>query len=313
MRAVRPGRGQWGTLLTASVALALVAGGVVYGVPFGPATAAAADPPGAVECAAALVPAMSLEQRVGQLFMAGVTASGPTADQLALVTSRHLGGVILTGRSSAGVAASRGVTDALRARSGGSVTGGVGLWVSTDQEGGNVQGLSGPGFSNIPTALAQGGLAPETLRQRAAGWGGELRAAGVDLDLAPVLDTVPADLDTGNRPIGFFRREFSHDPAAVAASGTAFAAGLAAAGVQATAKHFPGLGRVIDNTDTTTGVTDTVTVRGDAYLAPFAAAVRAGIPVVMVSSAIYSRIDPTTIAAFSPVVIGQLLRGDLGF
>jgi beta-N-acetylhexosaminidase len=299
--------------LAVAVASALVVGGVLPGPGMAPVPAAAADPPAAADCAAAVVSAMTLEQRVGQLFVAGVDATGPTAHQLAQVTSRHLGGVMLTGRSSAGVAATRSLTDGLRARSGGAVTGGVDLAVSTDQEGGYVQVFSGPGFSVIPTALAQGGLPPDTLRFRAAGWGGELRAAGVDLDLAPVLDTVPADLDTRNRPIGFYAREFGHDPASVEASGTAFAAGLADSRVQATAKHFPGLGRVIDNTDTTVGVTDNVTVRGDAYLAPFAAAVRAGIPVVMVSSAIYSRIDPATIATFSPVVIGQLLRGDLGF
>jgi beta-N-acetylhexosaminidase len=245
--------------------------------------------------------------------MAGADAPGPTADQLALVSSRHLGGVLLTGRSSAGTTATRRITDDLRSRSGGAVTGGVGLWVATDQEGGNVQVLSGPGFSTIPTALSQGALPPATLRDRAAGWGRELAAAGVDLDLAPVLDTVPADLGTRNQPIGLYAREYAHDPAAVSASGGAFAAGMRDAGVQATAKHFPGLGRVIGNTDTTADVVDSTTVRGDAYLQPFADAVRAGIPAVMVSSAVYSRIDGSTIAAFSPVVVQQLLRGDLGF
>jgi beta-N-acetylhexosaminidase len=300
-----------GRLAVVAGALTLVVGGGVPILGMGPAVAA--DPPEAAACAAAVVSSMTLEQQVGQLFVAGVNATGPTADQLALVTSRHLGGVILAGRSSAGVVATRGMTDALRARSGGAVTNGVALWVSTDQEGGNVQVLSGPGFSVIPTALAQGTLAPATLRADAAGWAAQLRAAGVDLDLAPVLDTVPAALGTLNKPIGFYSREFGHDPAAVTASGTAFAAGLADSRVQATAKHFPGLGRVIDNTDTTVGVTDTVTVRGDAYLAPFAAAVRAGIPAVMVSSAVYSRIDPTHIAAYSPIVLGSMLRGDLGF
>jgi beta-N-acetylhexosaminidase len=273
--------------------------------------AAAGDP--RTECASALVSAMTLQQRVGQLFVAGVDAGGPTAAQEALISQDHLGGVILTGRSSAGVAATRRITDALRARSGGAVTGGVGLWVSTDQEGGYVQVLSGPGFSAIPTALSQGSLPPATLRSDAAAWGRQLRAAGVDVDLAPVLDTVPASLGTQNKPIGYYAREYGHDPATVSAEGTAFAAGMRDAGIQATAKHFPGLGRVIDNTDTTTGVTDDVTVRNDPYLQPFADAVHQGIPLVMVSSAIYSRIDPSTIATFSPVVLGQMLRGDLGF
>ena len=229
----------------------------------GPAPAQAA-PESALrtDCAAAVVSQMTEPQRVGQLFMAGVDATGPTADQLAMVGDLRLGGVILTGRSHAGTAAVRQITDSLRARSGGAVTGGAGLWVATDQEGGFVQVLDGPGFSDIPTALTQGTLTPGTLRDQAAGWGRELAAAGVDLDLAPVLDTVPAQLGQQNRPIGFFAREYAHDPSGVSASGRAFAAGLRDAGVQATGKHFPGLGRVLGNTDTTEGVTDDTTVRG---------------------------------------------------
>jgi beta-N-acetylhexosaminidase len=304
---------------------ALLLGGLLSGLGGGPANAGAAGTPAAVreaaasttdprgECASAVVSAMSEAQRVGQLFISGVNAAAPTAAERALVTTDRVGGVILTGRSSAGVTATRQVTDAMRALSGGAVTGGAALWVSTDQEGGFVQVLSGPGFSTIPTALSQGSLPTATLRADAAAWGRQLRAAGVDIDLAPVLDTVPASLGTQNKPIGFFAREYGHDPATVSASGNAFAAGLRDAGVRATAKHFPGLGRVIDNTDTTTGVTDTVTVRNDPYLQPFADAVHQGIALVMVSSAIYSRIDPTTIATFSPVVLGQMLRGDLGF
>ncbi|QXG77515.1 hypothetical protein KUM42_08450 [Modestobacter sp. L9-4] len=300
-------------LIAGATGSALVLAAAVVGAVAAPAPAARAAGDPAAECAAAVVSAMTLEQQVGQLFVAGENAGGPTAAQAALVADRHLGGVILTGRSNAGTAATRRVTDDLRNRSGGAVTGGVGLWVSTDQEGGAVQVLSGPGFSTIPTALAQGRLDPGDLRGRAAGWGRELAAAGVDLDLAPVLDTVPADLGTRNRPIGYYAREYANDPGGVSRSGGAFAAGLADAGVQATGKHFPGLGRVLDNTDTTAGVTDGTTVRGDAYLAPFADAVRSGIPVVMVSSATYSRIDASTIATFSPVVINDMLRGDLGF
>ena len=300
-------------VLAASGSALLLVGLVASWSEAAPDARAAAPTDPRAECASAVVSAMSSAQRVGQLFISGVSAAAPSAADQALVTTAHLGGVILTGRSSAGVTATRGITAALRARSGGSVTGGVGLWVSTDQEGGFVQVLSGPGFSAIPTALSQGSLPPATLRSDAAVWGRQLRAAGVDIDLAPVLDTVPASLGTQNKPIGFFDREYGHDPATVSAEGTAFAAGMHDAGVRATAKHFPGLGRVIDNTDTTVGVTDGVTVRNDPYLQPFAAAAHQCIPLVMVSSAIYSRIDPSSIATFSPVVIGGMLRGDLGF
>jgi beta-N-acetylhexosaminidase len=67
------------------------------------------------------------------------------------------------------------------------------------------------------------------------------------------------------------------------------------------------------NTDTTSGVTDTVTTRTDPYLAPFRAAVRAGVPFVMMSTAIYAQLDPGVPAAFSAPIISGMLRGDLGF
>ena len=80
-----------------------------------------------------------------------------------------------------------------------------------------------------------------------------------------------------------------------------------------TAKHFPGLGRVVGNTDVTAGVVDTVTTADDPFLASFRAAIAAGVPFVMVALATYTRIDPAHLAVFSPLVIGGLLRGDLGF
>jgi beta-N-acetylhexosaminidase len=78
-------------------------------------------------------------------------------------------------------------------------------------------------------------------------------------------------------------------------------------------KHFPGLGRVRGNTDTSSGVVDRTTTRHDAALRGFRVAVDAHVDLVMVSSASYSRIDARRRAVFSPVVLDQMLRGDLGF
>jgi beta-N-acetylhexosaminidase len=99
----------------------------------------------------------------------------------------------------------------------------------------------------------------------------------------------------------------------VARHGVAFLRGMAAGGVVPTVKHFPGLGRVRANTDTASGVTDRVTRRRDPYLAPFQAAVDAHVPFVMMSTAYYARLDPKHPAAFSPYVVGTMLRSDLGF
>jgi beta-N-acetylhexosaminidase len=217
-----------------------------------------------------------------------------------------VGGVILTGRSKAGIAATAALTARVRA-----AVPGRAVLIATDQEGGAVQVLKGPGFSPMPSALSQGGLSPVELRARARTWGGQLRAAGVRVDLAPVADTVPAG--AANPPIGAFGRQYGSDPATVATHAAAFAAGLADAGVVPTVKHFPGLGRVSANTDVSSGVTDRVTTRSDPYLDPFRAVIRIGHPFVMVSSAVYSRIDAARPAVFSPSVITGLLRGDLGF
>jgi len=166
----------------------------------------------------------------------------------------------------------------------------------------------------MPSALDQGKLTPGVLRAQATIWGRQLSAAGINVDLAPVLDTVPsAAFAPQNPPIGADDREYGFDPSTVGTHGSAFALGLADAGVDATAKHFPGLGRVTGNTDTTAGVTDTQTTRTDPYLAAFRAAIVAGIPWVMMSTASYAKIDPGTPAAFSRVIVTDILRGDLGF
>ena len=94
----------------------------------------------------------------------------------------------------------------------------------------------------------------------------------------------------------------------------AFARGMESAGVVATFKHFPGLGRVAGNTDTSASVTDSVTARtGDAAVEVFSRLIADGARVVMVSSAVYTLIDAGSPAVFSSVVVTDMLRGDLGF
>ena len=254
---------------------------------------------------------MTLAQRVGQLFMVGSPATSPSPATLAAVSRLHVGNVMLTGRSYAGTAAPARTARALRANA---TAAGVGMFVATDQEGGQVQVLQGPGIPAMPAALSQGGMAPARLQALAGGWGRQLRAAGVNLDLAPVLDVVPgAAAARTNPPVGALGREYGYTPATVASHGLAFAAGMRSVGVDVAVKHFPGLGRVHQNTDTSARVTDEVTTRHDPFLVPFAAAVRAGAPFVMISTATYTRVDPARPAAFSPTVIGGMLRHDLGF
>ena len=261
--------------------------------------------------AQALFTTMTQAQRIGQLFMVGAAATGASSASLSAVSDYHVGNVILTGRSSMGVAATRSVANRLQARATPAATHGVPLFVSADQEGGYVQALSGSGFSTIPQALTQGGWSTTALQTAARHWGDQLAAAGVNLNLAPVTDTVP--VGQSNPPIGYYNREYGHTPEVVAPHGAAVVRGMALAGVSTTVKHFPGLGRVDANTDTAAGVTDYVTTSEDAYLAPFRAGMQAGAAFVMMSSAYYHLIDPDRPAAFSPTVIGGMLRSRLGF
>jgi beta-N-acetylhexosaminidase len=252
---------------------------------------------------------MNERQRVGQLLMVDCPTGGPTSATTTAITQYHVGAVILDGTSYSGVQSIGAVTALLQR----TARGRAGLLVATDQEGGLVQRLRGPGFSTIPDALTQGSYPTSVLRDDARQWGRELRRAGVNVNLAPVLDTVPAGFGS-NPPIGDLDREYGHTPSRPAMQGVAFAEGMDDVGVAATVKHFPGLGRVRGNTDTTGGVTDTVTTRDDPYLLPFRVAISAAhVPFVMMSTAIYSRIDPGVPAAFSPTIVTGMLRGDLGF
>ncbi|MDP9331143.1 MAG: hypothetical protein M3P11_10965 [Actinomycetota bacterium] len=257
---------------------------------------------------------LSQAQRVGQLIMVGASLDGVSQATKNAIGSDHVGSVILTGRSTAGVTAVLSMTQGLQGLATTTATGGVPLFISTDQEGGNVQALSGPGFDTIPTAVKQGKLRPNRLRIAATRWAGQLEAAGVNLNLAPVLDTVPPDKTSTNQPIGIYDREYGTNPTTVATAGTAFIQGMHVAGVETSVKHFPGLGQADGNTDSTVGVTDHLTTRHDPYIAPYAMGLgRAGAGVVMVSLATYTRIDPDHRAVFSHTILGGMLRGDLGF
>jgi beta-N-acetylhexosaminidase len=254
---------------------------------------------------------MSEAQRAGQLFLVGI-AGAPLAEVAQAVRTYHFGSLLWEGTSTAGVAADRQATRAIQSLASSAATARVGFFVAANQEGGQVQELKGPGFSAVPSALVQGQLPAAELQRQVAGWGRELRSAGVNLDLAPVMDVVPSATASQNAPVGALQREFGPTPQVTGARGVAFIRGLKQAGVATTAKHFPGLGLVVGNTDFSSGVVDTATGPDSSYLKSFEAAIKAGVPFVMVALATYTRIDRHHLAAFSPRVM-RLLRQQLNF
>ncbi|GGX79486.1 glycoside hydrolase family 3 protein [Streptomyces anandii] len=300
-------------LLALSLTAASLAG--VYSAPASAEPAASGKAAGnsAATCVDSVYGAMTSAQRVGQLFMGGINAATPDQKRIAVLRQYHVGSVFLAGRSTKGTQATKNIVNGLQAKADAVAGHRVGLLVSTDQEGGRVQVLSGPGFSTMPSALVQGTWTTTKLRDSAAVWAKQLKAAGVNLNLAPVADVVPAGLGRNNAPIGAYDREFGHTAATVTPHSNAFAAGFAQSGVLATVKHFPGLGNVRGNTDTTANVVDSVTTAKSSSLIPFSSAIKAGIPFVMISSATYTKIDARHQAVFSPTVIQGLLRKTFNF
>ena len=270
------------------------------------ATSSTAAPTPADPVAEALA-GLDRRGQVEQLFLAGVRL-----DDLSPGTSLAMsgvGGIFLAGRSQAPATELAATVQGWQ-----SEAPGPGLWVAADQEGGQVQALQGPGFEPLPSALEQGALPPAELAALADRLGASLHDAGVNLDLAPVVDIVPPGTESANPPIGAVDRQYGGTAAQVVAAAGAVVDGLAAHQVTATLKHFPGLGRVQGNTDTAATVTDSVTTADDEQVAAFATLARnPAEPFVMASSATYTQLDPAGPAAFSPAVLTGLLRDRLGF
>jgi beta-N-acetylhexosaminidase len=254
-------------------------------------------------CAAQVYARLTEPERVGQLFLVGTTGSADNPQ----IKAHHFGSALLSGNSTAGIKRIREETSAIAGLAGN----GVRFFIAANQEGGEIQPLKGPGFETMPSALAQGSMTPKNLQRQAQTWGRELRQAGVNLNLAPVLDVVPPGTASTNAPIGELDREYGSNASTVAVHGVAFIRGMQAAGVATTAKHFPGLGRVRGNTDFTANVVDKVTTTKD--LASYQAGINAGVPFLMVALATYTRIDPHHLAVFSSRIVTGVLRDQLRF
>jgi beta-N-acetylhexosaminidase len=184
--------------------------------------------------------------------------------------------------------------------------------VCVDQEGGRVQRFR-DGYSALPSLEGFGrayandpGAALELARQHAWLMASEVRASGVDLSFAPVVD-----LGRGNRAIG--DRAFSADPAVVAEFTRAYVRGMHDAGMAATLKHFPGHGSVLEDTHVDDAVDDRpLDEIRKLDLVPFVAGIEAKADAVMMAHVVYPQVDPDP-AGYSKRWIQDILRDEMGF
>lgn len=260
-----------------------------------------------------LVSGMSVAEKVGQLMMVPLFSGNDPGTIREAIVRDHVGSVLLIGNWSNGVSATAGATATLQ----GYAPENRRLLICTDQEGGQVQHLSGEGFNRIPSAVEQGRVSGTTLRRSAKTWGGQLAQAGVNVDLAPVADTVTTPSRADNAPIGALNRDFGLNPAGNGDHAAAFVAGMRDAGIMTAVKHFPGLGGVTGNTDfTAKGIVDSsTTLRGgsDDPIEGFRHAIAAKPDMVMMSLAVYAAIDGSSPAAFSSRIVNGYLRKTLGY
>lgn len=241
-------------------------------------------------------------------LMVDVAGHVLTAEDCEILRHPQVGGVILFTRNFGDADQVRGLVEAIRALREPQ------LLVAVDYEGGRVQRFRNQGFTVLPSARAFGRLYdrdPEQARNLAhvCGWmiGSELRAVGVDLCFAPVLD-----LEAGvSAVIG--DRAFHARPAVVTELGSALMHGLRDAGMAATGKHFPGHGRVAEDSHEALPVDHRPLeqIRAEDML-PFRELIRQGLPSVMMAHIRFPQVDAQP-ASLSRRWIQDELRGQLGF
>ena len=248
---------------------------------------------------------MTLEELVGRRLMFGLPAPILRAEDIRLFNETKAGGLILYRRNFQSAAQLltllTGLEEALGRR----------LVIATDHEGGRVIML-GEGVTVFPDNLAVGaGREVISAERQGRIEALELRRLGIDLNFAPVLDVLT---EAPSPNIGI--RSYGKDPTLVARLGAARIRGMQSRGLSACAKHFPGKGHSpLDAHLRLPTIPSSWAEMKRTHLLPFLAAIEAGADAVMTSHPLYPALDPAplTPATFSRRIVGDYLRGELGY
>jgi beta-N-acetylhexosaminidase len=227
----------------------------------------------------------------------------PSASLLDRARRGRIGGVLIHGWNFSSATQLRSIANELEqaAAQGGQPP----LLIAVDQEGGQVKSVSW-----IPPTLSPPQMgSSDTARTQGRKTGGALVGLGVNTDFAPVAD-VPASTSSFMYQQG---RTWSFSSRETARLANAFALGLGDRGALATMKHFPGLGFAEKNTDDFVVHIDATKSELAPGLRPYRHAVANGVPLVMLSNAVYRAYDRSHAAGWSRPIGTTLLRGELGF
>jgi len=250
---------------------------------------------------------MSLEEKVGQLFLVAVNGPGVSEKYKQHFLKHKLGNFICFAYDLKDYAFIRNLTDELQAITKESC--GIPAFISVDQEGGMVTRVfSGATHfsSNMAVTASQMNSSVETMGHMV---GKELRALGLNLNHAPSLDV---NNNAENPIIGI--RSYSDDPNVVARMGVDYIKGLQKGGVMANAKHFPGHGDTsMDSHHELPTIPHGLDRLNELELIPFKEAIKNGVDSIMTAHIIFKLIDPKYPATLSEKIITGFLREELGF
>lgn len=254
---------------------------------------------------------MTTAEKIGQLVLAGLPGPTLDVDTAALFRERYLGGVILFARNIVDAAQTRTLTNAIQAATALRPAGWPAL-IGADQEGGRVLRTAAlPEAIRWPAAMALGATDDPALAERvSAALGAELRALGINVAFAPDADVNANPL---NPVIG--TRSFGESPARVADFVVATLRGLASAGIAGTAKHFPGHGdTALDSHLALPTIPHDLAYLRRVDLVPFAAAIAAGVSLIMTAHIRFPALEPDSVpATLSRRILTGLLREEMGY
>ncbi|MEO8480595.1 MAG: beta-N-acetylhexosaminidase [Acidobacteriota bacterium] len=245
-----------------------------------------------------------LRRHVGRLAIVGFSGYTVPADLRRLIADFDLGGVIYFARN---VIEPAQLAELSRETS--SLAREWPFWISVDQEGGRVARLRAP-FTEWPPAATLGRSGDAALAERfARALAAELRSVGITLDYAPVLDvhTNPANPVIGDRALSDKAEE-------AARLGEVVIRAMQQAGVAACGKHFPGHGDTSVDSHETLPVLEHDRRRLEAVeFVPFRRAIAADVAMIMTAHVMMPAVDERRLASFSPVVVQQMLKNELGY
>ena len=248
--------------------------------------------------------AVSLRRDVGQLLIGSLPGTTVPPEARSIAREFQLGGVVLFARNIEGPEQVADLSRELQ-----SLASGFPLWISVDQEGGRVARLRAP-FTEWPPMAVLGRSGDPALAERfARALAAELKAVGITLDYAPVLDihTNPRNPVIGDRAL-------SDEAQLVATLGAAIVRGLQDSGVAACGKHFPGHGDTSVDSHVALPLVEHPPDRlRRVEFVPFREAVKQQVAFIMTAHVLVPSLDEDKPATLSPRIVQALLREELGY